>query len=1320
MACEIQQGQFIRLNDNNWNVWKFQIKVTLIAKELFDVVNGSTPKPEVGNAEEQKAFNIKDAKAQEILVSRMEQGPLSHIISCGSSSEMWTKLHAIYERQSNVSVHLLQQQFFNMKFEDNVMNFLSKIQNLIATIKQQSNEIPENMVITKVIMSLPEQYKHFISAWESVADDQRTLSNLTARLLIEEERLKSNEKTVALTANDRGQSNIKCFSCGKPGHKKSQCKRIPPKVNKTVVCNFCQKKGHMSRDCWFRQRKLPKNAGENSVALMGTTEEQEVMKWYLDSGASEHMCNKYEMFGKYVKLKEPKQIKIGDGSLITAIGIGTVFIESYNGCKFVKMKIQNVLHVPELELNLLSQGKVLDKGFYMISDAESAKFIHLKTNVVYAVAKRENKLFRMMFRLDKTTSEIEKEKFQSDCHVASSSKLKNKSLLWWHERLAHQHFNHVKKVLKENEITWESSPETPFCEACIQGKQHRGSFPESKSKSTEICNLIHSDLCGPMEVSSIGGSRYMLVLKDDFSHYRQVYFLEYKHQVHEKLSQFIMFCKNQKGKNIKILRTDNGKEYDNSKVKELLNRHGIEHQTIVPYNPEQNGRAERENRTIIEAVRTMMAAKNLDKKFWAEAANTAVYIINRSGTSTINGKTPYQLWNSKEFDLKNLKIPFGAEVWFHIPKEKRKKLDVKSEKGIFVGYGETTKGFRIFNPKKNAVTLERDVISIPNETTASPKENETIYVENLCSDSTIQESAQGGVDPVIQETSSDVDRDVNKTSDDQNFKIKLRPRDQLQRPSKYDDFETSFLSVTDCEEPMTFEEALQSNFSDEWQKAMELELKALNDNNTWDIIDKPKNCDVIDSKWVFKIKRDGTGKITNFKARLVARGFQQKDLIYEDIYSPVAKLNTFRILLAICVNLDWVIFQMDVCSAFLHGEIKENIFMYLPDNCNLPEGKVCQLKKAIYGLKRAPKYWNEKFHEFMSTQNFIKSENDHCLYFRITDQFKIYVLIYVDDLIITGSNVKEIDNLKVEMMKNFKMKDLGLISYYLGISVNQNLLENTVTLSQSNYLENVLKRFDMYECKNVSTPMDNNFNYDDLLKEKSESLEIENKCRKLIGCIMYAMLGSRPDLCNSISILSRYQNYASNDLLLCLKRVLRYIKGTIDLKLVYKKNLNSELIKGFVDADWGGDTITRKSTTGYCFQIFDCTVSWCSKQQSCVALSSTEAEYIALSQCVSEACWFKNLLIELNILNDKNESVLLYEDNQSAIRVSKSCEQPKRLKHINIKYHFIQEKVRDGVVKIMYLPSNKQIADILTKPLGKIMFEKFKNLIFGINWYSYM
>lgn len=253
------------------------------------------------------------------------------------------------------------------------------------------------------------------------------------------------------------------------------------------------------------------------------------------------------------------------------------------------------------------------------------------------------------------------------------------------------------------------------------------------------------------------------------------------------------------------------------------------------------------------------------------------------------------------------------------------------------------------------------------------------------------------------------------------------------------------------------------------------------------------------------------------------------------------------------------------------------------------------------------------------------------------------------------------------------MKDLGLLNYFLGISIKQNLEKGIIVLSQRQYLENVLKKFNMFEFKPIATPMDCKLNYDCLKRDESESYDIENKCRQMIGCIMYSMLCTRTDLCSSISLLSRFQNCARENLLVALKRVLRYIKGTLNLFLVYKKNNIDTVVTGYADADWGSDTTDRKSTSGFCLFVFGNIISWNSKKQSTVAISTTEAEYIALSFCVSEACWLRNLLLEIKLI-DLDTKVIIYEDNQSAIRSSNSHEQLKRMKHLDIKIILLKIK----------------------------------------------
>lgn len=316
-------------------------------------------------------------------------------------------------------------------------------------------------------------------------------------------------------------------------------------------------------------------------------------------------------------------------------------------------------------------------------------------------------------------------------------------------------------------------------------------------------------------------------------------------------------------------------------------------------------------------------------------------------------------------------------------------------------------------------------------------------------------------------------------------------------------------------------------------------------------------------------------------------------------------------------------------------------------------------------------------------------------------------MIYVDDLLVFGTDNNEIASFKQTLSNNFHMKDLGLAKNYLGITIKQN--KGATIISQEKYLLAVLDKFKMTNCKAISTPMDQNFNVELLKRDKSESIDVEMKCRQLIGCLMYAVSGTRPDLCVAVGFLSRFQHCASEILLKSLKRVLRYIKGTLTLSLIYKSNDSG--IQGFVDADWAGDVNDRKSTSGYLFKIHDCLVSWYCKKQFSVSLSSTESEYIALSTAITEACLLKNLLNDFNMPNCEIE---IFEDNQSVIKLVYNNENNKRLKHIDVRYHYIMEKVKENFVNLKYVKTEDNVADILTKPLGKILFEKCRSFMLKV------
>ncbi|XP_043469909.1 uncharacterized mitochondrial protein AtMg00810-like [Leptopilina heterotoma] len=374
-------------------------------------------------------------------------------------------------------------------------------------------------------------------------------------------------------------------------------------------------------------------------------------------------------------------------------------------------------------------------------------------------------------------------------------------------------------------------------------------------------------------------------------------------------------------------------------------------------------------------------------------------------------------------------------------------------------------------------------------------------------------------------------------------------------------------------------------------------------------------------------------------SRLVARGFQQElDNELYDVYAPVAKLATFRILLIVGNKMQKPIYQMDVRSAFLYGDIKDEVYMSLPGQED-SENK-CMVPRSTQ-FDRYFKDENKEFNTSLDIEH--KCDGDE----------KLYLLIYVDDVLILGTNQKAVNKLKAILNENFSMKDLGVISQYLGVDIEQNLDTGCTKVSQVEYLKEVIQKYGMQDCNAVDTPIEANIDLNSL-KSETPNFEMQKICRKIIGSIMYAALGTRPDLCESVSLLSRFQDKANENLFKALKRLLRYVKGTIEMVLFFEPNKSKIILQGFVDSDWGGDTTDRKSTSGFVFKMYDCTISWASRKQSTVAISSTESEFVALSLAVCEACWLIKLLRDLSI--EINEPVTLFEDIQSSIYIANNPE----------------------------------------------------------------
>ena len=990
--------------------------------------------------------------------------------------------------------------------------------------------------------------------------------------------------------------------------------------------------------------------------------------WIIDSGATQHMSHSRDSFSQYKLLDEHVSVEVGDGRYLKGVGVGEVLLTlSLPNNKSRKCTLTNVLHVPELHCNLVSVNQASSHGKMITFSENLCKIFDNKKNLL-ATANKVGKLYLLNCTVHVVAKAMSIKKASDD--------------LLWHRRFCHLNMNSLKSLKSKDLVSGidcKFSNEASFCECCCEGKNHKLPFSTSdKKRDLKPLDLIHSDVCGNISPATLGGGNYFVTFIDDASRYTWVYVLKHKSEVFSKFKEWKSLVENLYDRKIKTLRSDNGGEYTSIEFEDFLKNEGIRHEKTIPKTPEQNGVAERKNRTLVEAVRTMIADSNLSKTFWGEALSTAVYVQNRSPTTALNGITPYQVLNDRKPNVKHFRV-FGCLAFAHVPKEERGKLDSKSRKCVLLGYGSVTKGYRLYDLSSKKILYSRDVIFNEQQCVTSQKEDDN----NQCSEF-----------PCTNSTDDNSCPDQNR-----------RSKRIINEPDKYGEWVYSCSSVTD--DPKTVKEALSRPDASKWQAAMELEMKAMSDNNVWSLEKSTNGRSPINSKWIFKRKTGPDGSITSYKARLVAQGFSQKHGIdYDQTFSPVVRFESVRTLLALAAQHNLQLHQMDVSSAFLNGEISEELYLVQPEGFEThgKEDYYCRLNKSIYGLKQAPKCWNSSLDNFLKELKFKQSSSDSCIYVNNENSVPCYIAVYVDDIIIASESVEQINNLKCSLSGKYNMKDLGRLSYFLGVNIEQN--ENSVFINQSAYVNKLLNNFGFDNANPVATPAD----ISSVLEKASDDSDLFDpaKYQSAVGSLLYLSTKSRPDLTFAVCNVAKYCSKPTNKHWTAVKRIFRYLKGTVNYGIVYKKKNPSNFV-GYSDSDWAGDKSDRKSTSGYCFQFCNGLISWRTSKQTCVALSTAEAEYVALSAAAQEAVWLKQLFIDLNI--NSNEPVKMYEDNQSAICLAENPKDHSKTKHIAIKYHYLRDLVANNEIEIEYCNTEKMLADMFTKALPAEKFVKLRNMI---------
>ncbi|KAJ9556975.1 hypothetical protein OSB04_011589 [Centaurea solstitialis] len=778
-------------------------------------------------------------------------------------------------------------------------------------------------------------------------------------------------------------------------------------------------------------------------------------------------------------------------------------------------------------------------------------------------------------------------------HISKRSRDIEDQTYLWHCRLGHINKKRVELLLKGGFLGTFNYKPFDNCESCLSGKMTKQPFNKENERAADLLEIIHTDCVGPFSHVARGGYRYFITFTDDFSRYGYVYLMRHKSESFERFREFQNEVQNQLGRKIKFLRSDRGGEYLCDEFDNHLMECGIVSQLTPPYTPQMNGVSERRNRTLLDMVRSMMCHSTLPISFWGHALETTAHILNRAPTKSVE-KTPYELWK------------------VYVKRPTSEKLKPKSDKCFFVGYPRTTVGYYFYNPEENKVFVARNGKFLEEKFLSSGNTRKNVDLQVVD-----EENTAPIVEPEIQHENVEPQSEPIEEVQTHDLRRSSRVR---QEPDRYLGFLVSQDSG-DLNEPTSYGEAVSGSESEQWQEAMKAEMQSMYDNQVWELTDLPQHCSAVGRKWVFKKKTDMDGNVHTFKARLVAKGFTQTHGIdYDETFSPVAMLKSIRILMAISAYFNYEIWQMDVKTAFLNGKLTEDVYMEQPEGFEDPKNpnKVCKLLKSIYGLKQASRSWNLHFDERIKEFGFAKK-------------------------------CKEL----VKQM--FPDKDLGEAAYILGIKIYRNTSKRLIGLSQSTYIDKILKKFRMDESKKGFIPMQHG-----IVLSKTQcpvSSQDQDKMKSVpyasaIGSIMYAMLCTRPDVA-----------YSALKMKLVSTAILTLVSRPTEMILDHSQD------------------------------------------------STTEAEYIAASDAAKEAVWLRNFLSDLRVIASISRPIDIFCDNSGAVAQAKEPREHHKSRHVLRKHHLIREIIGRGDVRICKIPTEENVADPLTKPLARVKHEAHANSI---------
>lgn len=1335
------------LAKENYTAWSMKMKVFMQAQGVWCAVEQTDPKAAVEEKTDKVALAmIYQGIPEEVLLSLAEKK---------TAKEAWEAIKTLYQgadRVKKARIQTLKSEFesLSMKESDQLDDFHMKLNALVTNIRALGEKMEESYVVKKLLRAVPQRFLQITSTMEQFgnletmsieeaigslkAHDERIRGKIEPKesqlMLTEEEWSKRDreDKKLLLTREEwlkrtnkgsqegssgyknrgsRDKSKIKCYNCHIYGHFAAECRKPNRAKDQYQEVNMAVAEDNEPALLLAKHEKKESNPvqlDENRVTLSLLTKNEtkvsETKLWYLDNGASNHMTG---FRSKFTELDEKitGQVRFGDGSSVKIEGKGTVMFVCKNGEEFA---LHEVYYIPSLQTNIVSIGQLSEEGNRVVIKGEYLWVFDQQERLLMKVERSQNRLYKLMI-----------ETGSKKCLMSKQDEVSR----LWHLRLGHvnyQALNLMSKHRMVNGMPRIAQPKT-VCVGCLMSKQTRKQFPTKANYTAKmVLDLIHGDLCGPISPPTAGGNKYFFLLVDDYSRKMWVYFLKNKDEALNAFKKFLALVETGSERKVKVFRTDRGGEFSSNEFKNFCEEVGIKRHYTAPYTPQQNGVVERRNRTVVEMGRSCLKEMNMPSIMWGEAIRHSVYLLNRLPTRALSGKTPYEVWTGNKPHVGHIRV-FGCLSHMKIPSCQTSKLDDRSRQVINLGKEPGTKAYRLLDPTENKILVSRDVTFEEEKAwpwnqskgEANEQTPQFAVLESQESDGENQTSTEGTYatdNDMSQNLATPEARSQGLRLSSENYDDSTEPRHTRKLTDIYNDTEEVELDeelyLMGVEEPASFRQAVEDR---EWRKAMEKEIESIEKNNTWELSTLPTGQKVIGLKWIFKLKKDADGRIVKHKARLVAKGYvQEHGVDFEEIFAPVTRLETVRLLLALSAKNNWEVHHLDVKTAFLNGELKEDVYVAQPEGFEKvgKEHLVYKLIKALYGLRQAPRAWYAKLNSCLENLGFTKCPYEHAVYTRKEGGETLIIAVYVDDLLVTGSDKDLIEMFKEQMSSNFEMSNLGRLSYYLGIEVKQS--EGYIELKQTGYARKILEKAGMNDCNPAKYPMDPK---ELLTKDEGGTAVDATQYKSLVGGLRY-LVHTRPDIAYSVGVVSRFMERPTKLHVNAVKRILRYVKGTLQFGLTYSKQGGNNVLLGYSDSDLGGNLDDRKSTGGVVFYLNESLITWVSQKQRCVALSSCEAEFMAATSAACQGIWLRNVLAQ--ITGESIGPVTLCIDNRSAIDLAKNPVFHGRSKHIDIRFHFIRECVERGEVILKHVPSHEQRADVLTKALTTIKFEKLRSL----------